>query len=222
MPKIYKVTNLKNNKIYIGQTNGKNSSYKGSGKLLKRAFKKYGKNNFIIETITEGNFNKTLLDSLEIHYIHLYNSRNSKIGYNIHKGGEGNNKDKKPVSLETRIKQSLAAKGNKNMLGFKHSKETRLKMSLSKRGRKLSDEKLESFREKMKLIKRKKREYKARPLSYKPIYCINIYTNERLDFNSTKTAAEFLHIKTPRITNALTKENSIVNKTYKFYKNADN
>ena len=40
-----------------------------------------------METIVEGDFNNYLLDELEMHYIHLYNSRNKKIGYNIHKGG---------------------------------------------------------------------------------------------------------------------------------------
>jgi hypothetical protein len=43
---IYKTTNLINNKIYIGKSNTNNSDYLGSGKRLKLAIKKYGKENF--------------------------------------------------------------------------------------------------------------------------------------------------------------------------------
>ena len=45
---IYKITNLVNNKIYIGkhQTTDLNDGYLGSGKLLLRAIDKYGAENF--------------------------------------------------------------------------------------------------------------------------------------------------------------------------------
>jgi hypothetical protein len=44
---IYLTTNQINGKIYIGQTSINKHGYIGSGKLLKKAIKKYGKNNFI-------------------------------------------------------------------------------------------------------------------------------------------------------------------------------
>lgn len=48
---VYKTTNVINRKFYVGVHNGKNDDYLGSGKLIKSAIEKYGRENFIRETI---------------------------------------------------------------------------------------------------------------------------------------------------------------------------
>lgn len=51
-PHIYKITNKLNGKFYYGVHNGKQTKkYMGSGKLLKLAYKKYGKENFSKEIL---------------------------------------------------------------------------------------------------------------------------------------------------------------------------
>lgn len=94
MAKIYKVTNLVNDKIYIGQTVQKlnkrwgDHCAKGSGcKALSRAIKKYGKANFKVEEICSA-LNLNDLNYLENYFIKYYNSF-GKNGYNLSLGYEG-------------------------------------------------------------------------------------------------------------------------------------
>ena len=84
---IYKITNLINNKIYIGQDSNNNSSYYGSGKAIISAIKKYGKENFIKETLTSCKDFEDMNEK-EVYWISLLNSTDRKIGYNISIGGK--------------------------------------------------------------------------------------------------------------------------------------
>lgn len=85
---IYKITNLINKKIYIGKDTTSDPNYYGSGLLINRAFKKYGKEHFTKEVIDETD-NYEELSKKEIYWIEKYNSTNRRIGYNISKGGDG-------------------------------------------------------------------------------------------------------------------------------------
>lgn len=88
---IYKTTNLVNNKTYIGQYTSSTTGfiwYLGSGLNIRKAVKKYGKENFKKEVLIEGDFSQELLDELERHYIRLYSPPQSKSSYNIEDGGK--------------------------------------------------------------------------------------------------------------------------------------
>jgi len=93
---VYRTTNLINGKFYIGQhsTNDLTDGYKGSGLLINKAFKKYGKINFNIEII-EFSQSREYLDELEKKLIKEYKSSNNNIGYNLHQGGLGGSSYKK-------------------------------------------------------------------------------------------------------------------------------
>jgi len=124
---IYKITNLINGKIYIGQDSKNNPEYLGSGAIIKRAIKKYGKENFKKEIIDWSN-NKNDLNNKEIFWIKEYNSTNHSIGYNITESG-GGCLGCKP-NEETLIKMRNNNTGVKNpMFGKRLSKETLIKRS---------------------------------------------------------------------------------------------
>jgi group I intron endonuclease len=80
---IYKTTNLINGNFYIGQDSKNNPNYLGSGLLLNKAIEKYGRENFIKETIQLCN-TKEELNTQEIYWI-----SELKPIYNIAKGGSG-------------------------------------------------------------------------------------------------------------------------------------
>lgn len=122
---IYKTTNKVNNKIYIGQHNKSDDNYLGSGSLILEAIKKYGKDNFVretLETVHDNNiesFRKQLNDR-EIYYIKKFNTLDKSIGYNILPGGQSSHFIH---SKEDIIKKGSETKHNnyingKNKLGW--------------------------------------------------------------------------------------------------------
>ncbi len=89
---IYKITNLVNRKVYIGQTVGAinarfsqhvlESNRKNPKFAISRAIKKYNKENFIIEQIDVA-YNQNELNLLEGVYISWFKSMYNQNGYNI-------------------------------------------------------------------------------------------------------------------------------------------
>jgi group I intron endonuclease len=86
---IYKTTNLKNGKYYIGMhsTDNLEDGYMGSGKRLKRSLNKHGKENFKFEILEFFSDRKSLIEGEK----KLVNEELLKdsLSMNIKKGGEG-------------------------------------------------------------------------------------------------------------------------------------
>lgn len=132
---IYKITNLINNKVYIGQVYNKSIETRfirhckcanpKSYSYLSRAIYKYGKENFKFEEIEEC-YSIKELNEREKYWIAYYNSTNSKFGYNLTLGGEGGNTylcksvDEMNV-IKTKISNANKGKnnGNSNQLKIK-------------------------------------------------------------------------------------------------------
>ena len=126
---IYKITNLVNGKVYIGQTTvGFDLRYRGTirnthNSHLKRAIEKYGEENFEIEKEFDLAYSRQDLDELEVYYIEKFSSSNSEYGYNKTTGGEH-------YSPTQEVKEKIS-KANK---GRKHSEETKARLSEMRRG----------------------------------------------------------------------------------------
>lgn len=131
---IYKITNLINNKIYIGKDTTSDPNYFGSGLLINRAFEKYGKQNFIKEIIDETNDYEELSEK-EIYWIEKYNSTDRKLGYNISKGGDGGDVFRNHPDLDLirqKISKNSPKKGKTYEESFGEEKAKEYKLNLSK------------------------------------------------------------------------------------------
>lgn len=107
---IYKITNNLNGKVYIGQTVqplrdrwyrhcGNYGSTNENNMAIKRAIKKYGKENFTLEEIESCDYKD--LDEREKFWINYYNSYNK--GYNSTLGGQKGAKLQKLLPVKSKV-----------------------------------------------------------------------------------------------------------------------
>ncbi len=130
-PYIYLVKNQQDKIIYIGQQIGTKSidEYEGSGLLLNRAYKKYGKNYFKREIIEYCDIDE--LNDKEKLYIKQYNTKFPH-GYNLTEGGDG----MKGYQYNNNQKQNIS----KAKIGQKYPKEHGEKIRQAKLGKKQTQE----------------------------------------------------------------------------------
>ena len=127
---IYKITNLCNGKTYIGMHRTKNldDGYMGSGKLLKAAIKKYGKENFrkdILETFD--NEEDMVLKEQELVTDEFILSEDN---YNIMPGGKFGSLERNNFTFAgKKHSKTTIEKIRSASIGRNHSEETKKKIS---------------------------------------------------------------------------------------------
>lgn len=140
---IYLTINKINNKRYIGQKRFLPGweTYLGSGKIIKKAIKKYGENNFKRKILYIAS-SKVELDFAERLFISSRNAVKNKQYYNIHEGGSGGNTiagytTNELEEFKRKIRDSRPdMNGNNNPnFGNKWDREQRLKMSKKQKER---------------------------------------------------------------------------------------
>lgn len=141
---IYRITNNINGKAYIGKhqyfnENDPMGKYKGSGKILKQAYSKYGVENFSIE-ILKSRIPSEEVNEREKEYIAAERAF-GKAQYNIQKGGQGgwildfNKKDSEEYK-----------KWHEQMLKMNRSEERRKKLSEARKNFLRNIRKAESYK----------------------------------------------------------------------------
>jgi group I intron endonuclease len=159
---IYKTTNLINGKFYVGKDERNKPDYLGSGINLNRAIKKYGRENFIKETIEVCSTREELIER-EKYWIK--ETKAQELGYNIADGGLGGNtiseenKDRilngfkggrhTPETIE-KIKRTREERKKQNPDAYKMSQENRELMSKVHKGKVHPKEWKRNHSEKMK------------------------------------------------------------------------
>ena len=140
---IYKTTNLINGKFYIGQHSTENldDGYMGSGTYLKKAFKKYGKENFKCEIIEIVNGSKDDLDNVEEFFIkHYIQKVGKKNMYNATEHASGCPKGHPAWNKGRSLSEEIRKKLSEVKKGRHRFEETKKKLSEANKGRHHSEE----------------------------------------------------------------------------------
>lgn len=123
MAYVYLITNIINGKKYIGSSRKSqiDENYYGSGKAIKDALKKYGKNNFTRDILWQGEGDARGIESQWLEY---FNASKNPQFYNMTNDARGNGLHKEDT------KRTVSEK----LTGRKFSKEICKKISKAKKG----------------------------------------------------------------------------------------
>jgi len=123
MAYVYIVTNIINGKRYVGSSRKSqiDENYYGSGKLIKNALKKYGKENFTRDILWQGEGNAR---DVESYWLEYFDASSNPMFYNMTNDARGNDLHKEDT------KRTVSEK----LTGRKFSKEICMKISQKKKG----------------------------------------------------------------------------------------
>lgn len=192
---LYKTVNAITNKFYIGihSTDDLNDGYLGSGKLIQRSIKKYGKENHVITILS------------------FYSSREEVRQKEIEIVNE--------ELLSNLLCLNLAPGGGdgRTAFGWKHTDEARKKISIGGLGRKWSDQQKEKFRSST--IGKKRSEQARQKMSLAKVganfsYLERAVVVEGIEYCSIKEAAEKTGIKRTTIGSRINSSNLKFCETY--------
>lgn len=180
---VYLITNVLNNKRYIGKhsTDNLEDNYIGSGIIIKQIIRKYGKKVFKKQILEFCNSEEQAFER-EKYWIKFYNALQDDNFYNLDQGGKG--RSNYITSQETRKKMSQSQKKrfknkeNHPMFNKHRSNETKEKI------RQGNLEKIVTKQTKEKLSKAKSGENNPRAIK---VECLN---NHKI-FNTIKEAAQW-------------------------------
>lgn len=203
---IYKTTNILNGKIYIGQTSKDlDTEYLGSGRIIMKAVKKYGKHNFKREVLEECD-SKEYMNEREKYWIQHFDSINRNIGYNVSTGGEGGNLGPEVNKLLSELsKNKITVKdidGNtfsidKNDNRFKTGElvGVRKGTAASNKGIPMSNEQKEKLKGPKTEAHKENMSKSKKGKCLKPIICLN----NGITYSGSKEAAEKLGLTIPNV-----------------------
>lgn len=156
---IYKITNILNNRVYIGQKKSKVfvNTYYGSGIAITEALKKYGKENFLVEVLGWAD-NRDQLNMMEIEAIKSCSSIYNL--YNIADGGDGGDTTSNhPNKQEIINRRATGLRQWHASLTEEHRKEHGKKISQSKKGKSNGHEGFKHSAETIEKIKQSNKDF---------------------------------------------------------------
>jgi len=143
---IYKITNLVNNKVYIGKTHDVKKRWRDHKRIAKiktkgdyayfhKAINKHGDNFFKVEVIDKFQSEKDCFEA-ECNYINYYKSNQRKFGYNLTEGGDGCSgyrHTKESLELMSSLKKGSYIGTRNPFYGKNHSEKTKRVLSENKK-----------------------------------------------------------------------------------------